>query len=215
MAASCAHDFFVRAGIVAGVMSVALVKLIYAAWVLKTGGAVEMITGVPSLAADGGTLTTWAAAALWCGSYGAIYLSRKQYARTAGCTLGLTIFLIALAATFRRTNLIRVLGMMAVMVLLAGDLRRRSLRALVGAALVVFISGGIPIGSTVVIFGLVDSYERALSLSPDSDSKYGGSNEAYSDDWQAWVGTVLEHYGLGVGPGPALRGAAVRRRNRE
>ena len=201
MAASRAHDFFFRAGIVAGVMSVAFVKLIYAVWVFRTGGAVEMITGVPSLAADGGTLSTWATAALWCGSYGAIYLSRKEYARTAWCTLGLTIFLIALAATFRRTNLIRVLGMMAVMVLLAGYMRRRSLRAFVGVASVVFILGGILIGSTVVIFGLADSYERALSLSPDSGSKYGGTNEAYSDDWQAWIGTVLEHYGLGVGPG--------------
>ena len=201
MAACCAQDVFCRAGIVGGLVCVALVKLIYAVFVFKSGGAVEMISGVSSLAADGGTLTTWATGALWCGSYGAIYLTKKRYARTAWCALGLTIFLIALAATFRRTNLIRLLGMMTVMVMLVGYMRRRSLRALAGAALVVLALGGILAGSTVAVFGIGDSYERVLSLSPDSDSKYGGTNETYSDDWRAWVSTVIEHYGLGVGPG--------------
>ena len=130
MAACCAQDVFCRAGIVGGLVCVALVKLIYAVFVFKAGGAVEMISGVSSLAADGGTLTTWATAALWFGSYGAIHLSKKRYTRTAWCALGLTIFLIALAATFRRTNLIRLLGMMTVMVMLVGYMRRRSLRAL-------------------------------------------------------------------------------------
>ena len=201
MAVCCAQDMFFRSGIVAGVVSVALVKLIHAVFVLKTDGAVEMVAGVSSLAADGGTLTNWAVAALWCGSYGTIYFSKKQYPRSVWCALGFMIFLIALVATFRRTNLIRVLGMMTVTVMLAGYMRRHSFRALGGAALVALVLGGVLAGSTVVVFGVLDGCERMLSLSPDSDSKYAGSNETYGDDWQAWVSTVIEHYGLGVGPG--------------
>lgn len=200
-AAAGARWIDVRKGLVFALFAVAFAKLAFAVYAYRKFGGVELFSGVASLAADGGVLTVWSMAGLWSFLFAYDNLKRRRVPMALAWTVVFIVFVGALAASFRRDNMIRLVATIVLSMNIAGFLERRALRSALLSLAAAGVGAVLLFATMVAVFGQETAWDRVFSVSKSSESRFAGSNEAYSDDWRAWGRTFEKHDGLGVGVG--------------
>ena len=196
-------DRRVVSGIGLGFLASGSIKLVYAVYCYRRYGGVQIFEGTSALAMDGGLLIQWAVIAGGASMYGLHFCLLRKYVKSALLFLVGMIFSAAVAASFRRTALVLVLGNLGMAIIIYFWLKRRFL---VGIMWLGSISLAAGVGLFVVmasVFGFTTAYERVLSLSKSANSanSFSDSNEVYLDDQNALVDIVMATGFAGSGPG--------------
>lgn len=167
---------------------------------LKNGG-VSFVEGVISLTADGQLLTLWCFTGAFLALYSSEKMLRKQYLVGTFSSLAGLILIFAIAASFRRNAMLRIL----IMTSFGFGVKYILSRGLVkGAILGISISSVMAMlifGALVLSQGYSYAFQRVLSLSSQGDGQFSSSNELYNDDWVCLIEAFYKTVLLGVGPG--------------
>ena len=197
------RDIGVRFGLALGFVASGAIKLVYSVYCFRRYGGVQIFEGTSALVMDGGVLIQWVVISGAASLYGLHCCRGAKSQRGALLFMVSMVFSAAVAASFRRTALVLVLGNLGLAVIIYFWLRRKLLSG-------IFWMGGISLaaglGLFVVmasVFGFTTAYERILSLSKTSNkaNAFSDSNELYLDDQKALVDILVVTRFAGTGPG--------------
>ena len=202
LASSCQCRYpLVLRDIGVGLLAAALIRLIYSGLMFARYGGTQIVEGVQSFAMDGSLLILWGFLAASAGIFAIRCLERKNRGLFVICLIIAGVLSIANALSYRRAAQIWILLQFAGGSMLYFWLRRR---LLLGVGIVAGVTAAIAtamISAAIVRFGINNAFERLLSLTSNSDTKFGKSNDAFIDDWQAWKVVIAQTKFLGSGMG--------------
>ncbi len=192
----------VSAGIVYGILGAGGLRLIYATYCYRRYGGVQIFEGTPAIAMDGGLLILWVVIAVWAAIQTLEYFVRSRLWGSFLMLLTAAVFSAALAASYRRTVMLLLIGTLALATVFYSWFRNRLTTGLiwVGGMSIVMLAGLFLV--MVMVFGFTSASERVFSLGTVGDgSSFSNSNAVYLEDQAALKEIVLSSSFLGVGPG--------------
>lgn len=199
---SLARDSRILDGIALGMLGAGAVRLLYGVYSYRRYGGYQIFEGIPALAMDGGLLILWAVIAVWAGLQAVRYFHLRLYGKSFLLVLVTAVFTAAVAASFRRTAMLILLGNLGLAAVIYSWFRNRLAAGIiwVGGMSLAMIAGLFLV--MAVVFGFTMASERVFSLgSANSANSFGNSNEAYLDDQAALKESLKSSSFLGVGPG--------------
>jgi hypothetical protein len=190
-------------GLGIGFLGSGLVRLAYAVYCYRRYGGIQIFENTPALAMDGGLLLQWAVLAGGSGVFAVKFYLKKDFWKAGIAFAFAMLFAAAVAASFRRTAMVLVLGNLGLAIVIYFWLKARLVSGLLWMGGISLAAG---LGLFVVmasVFGFTTAYERVLSLtkSANSSNSFSDSNEAYLDDQKALVDVLNMTDFAGIGPG--------------
>lgn len=188
-------------GVALGMLGAAGLRLAYAAYSFFAYGGVQAVEGIPSLAMDGGALLLWGFIAAGAGCMATLSYTRRDFMRCACFLLVMAVFLTGVAASFRRTAMLLLIGNLGLGLMIMFWFRGQLLEGIKWVGLVL-VSGLLGMYLVMVAtFGLTTTQERILSLTGGGITEFSSSNNGYLDDQAALFESLVFSRFAGVGPG--------------
>ncbi|HTH48197.1 MAG TPA: hypothetical protein VMB21_11850 [Candidatus Limnocylindria bacterium] len=197
-----AKNGHIPAGLALGMVGAGGIRLLYSVFSYRRFGGYQIFEGTPALAMDGGALVLWAVIAVWAGLQAVQYFHRRLHWMSFMMVLVTAVFTAGVAASFRRTAMLILLGNLGLAVVIYSWFRNRLAAGIlwVGGMSLAMVAGLFLVMAAV--FGFTTASERVFSLgSANSANSFSNSNEAYLDDQSALKDILKGSSFLGVGPG--------------